>query len=597
MNRDDRRSNRGRGREAATRPSAAAGIQGQLTLAAKHQRDGRHRDAIKVLSQAIARQPDHAGAHDAIATSYQALGRVDEAVTHFKQAIALGLLDVEALVKQSRAVMAAISRQAYAWPRPLSLAELIGTNGAGAVGGDGLLMALLGTRPVCDLELERLLTAIRAAFLREAHNSSVAESVHRWFDLACALAHQCFMNEYVFALSSVERTQSQQLVDRLVRSLEIGTGIVPVELAIAACYTPLHRLPLAERLTARPWPQSLDALLTLQLRQPLAERADQATIPVLTEIEDPVSRRVRDQYEENPYPRWTVPQPVRATSVESLLREQFGVTDVGTAGRDILVAGCGTGEHSIETARRFPQAKLLAIDINRSGLAYARRKSREMGLDNIEYAVADILNLGSLDRRFDLIEAIGVLHHLADPEAGWRVLLSLLRPGGVMRIGLYSALARRQLDAGQKLIGERGYRPTADDIRSWRQDLIRHGQPIASSDFFTTSGCRDLCFNVMEHRFTLPQIKGFLEAHKLTLLGLEAPAEVREEFAKTNPEPAARTDLDRWHALEQANPRAFQGMYFFWARCSTSVATLVWMQHAVPLFRIARHLAFTMLAA
>jgi len=587
------------GRKAPTRSSGAAAgdVRKLLAMAATRQNEGRPNEAVKILRQVIAQHPGHAAAYDAIATAYQALGRTQDAISHFKEAISLGLLNVEALVKQSPAVMTALGRQAFAWPRPLSLGDLIGPNTTGSVRGDGLLLALLETRPICDLELERLLTAIRAALLRDLLREPMNESVHHWFDLACALAHQCFMNEYVFALSASEQGESRELLQRVGSAIETGTGIVPIELGIVGCYVPLHRLPLAEKLAARPWPKTLDTLLTVQLREPLSELADRASIPVLTEVHDPVSRMVRDQYEENPYPRWIVPQPVEPKSLQTFLYEQFAFTDTISSEPDILIAGCGTGEHSIEVARRFPRAKLLAIDINRNGLAYARRKSREMGLSNIEYAVADILDLGSIDRRFDLIEAVGVLHHLTDPQTGWRVLLSLLRPGGVMRIGLYSALGRQQLDAGRELIAERGYQPSTDEIRNWRQDLIRRNLPVASSDFFTTSGCRDLCFNVMEHRFALPQIKAFLEANRLTLLGMEAPAEVEEEFTKRYPGFDAKTDLDRWDELERSHPNAFQGMYFFWVRCTTSVATLVCMQHAAPLFRMARHLSLMAMAA
>ncbi len=63
-------------------------------------------------------------------------------------------------------------------------------------------------------------------------------------------------------------------------------------------------------------------------------------------------------------------------------------------------------------------------------------------MQNIEYAQADLLALGSLGRTFDVIEATGSLQALAAPMTGWRVLLSLLRPGGLMKIGLYSELAR-----------------------------------------------------------------------------------------------------------------------------------------------------------
>ena len=162
--------------------------------------------------------------------------------------------------------------------------------------------------------------------------------------------------------------------------------------------------------------------------------------------------------------------------------------------------------------------------------------TREFGIRNIEYAQADILKLGSLDRRFDLIESVGVLHHLSDPEAGWRVLVSLLRPGGVMRIALYSEIARRPLDTARALITERGYRPTADDTRIWRQELIQRGDVVvASSDFFSTSGCRDLCFNVIEHRFTLPRIKRFLDANRLTCWNWNHPPRRSSSFCRNIP--------------------------------------------------------------
>ena len=85
---------------------------------------------------------------------------------------------------------------------------------------------------------------------------------------------------------------------------------------------------------------------------------------------------------------------------------------------------------------------------------------------NIEYAHADILKLGSIGRTFDLIELIGVLHHLSDPAAGLNVLLSLLKPGGIIGIGLYSERARRAIVAARAFIAERGYRPMVEDIRA-----------------------------------------------------------------------------------------------------------------------------------
>ena len=253
------------------------------------------------------------------------------------------------------------------------------------------------------------------------------------------------------------------------------------------------------------------------------------------------------------------------------LCDRLGVSPVswprGTNRVDILVAGCGTGSHPVDTAQRFPQSRVLAIDLSRASLAYARRKTRALGLTNIEYGQADILKLASLDRRFDVIQAVGVLHHLADPAAGWRLLLSLLRPNGLMFVGLYSAMARRSLAAARAFIAERGYRATTDDIRACRQDLILRAGVPPFRDFSSTNGCRDLLFNVMEHQFTIPQIKAFLDANHLTFLGFEQlPTEVSERFRQQFLDATAIRDLASWHTFEQMHPLTFANMYFLWVQ-------------------------------
>ena len=130
---------------------------------------------------------------------------------------------------------------------------------------------------------------------------------------------------------------------------------------------------------------------------------------------------------------------------------------------DVLIAGCGTGLSTIEFARHARAARVLAIDLSLASLSYAKRMAQSFGIANIEFGQADIMSLGSIGRQFDFIDASGVLHHLADPWEGWRVLLSLLRPGGDMQVGLYSELARRNVVAARALIA--ATRLSADPAR------------------------------------------------------------------------------------------------------------------------------------
>src|SRR5215203_4748463 len=162
------------------------------------------------------------------------------------------------------------------------------------------------------------------------------------------------------------------------------------------------------------------------------------------------------------YPRCVTAAPVgQPVTLGWYLRNQFPhapIREFGAReGLDVLIAGCGTGQHAIEAGQRFAGAQVLAVDLSLTSLSYAIRKTRALGLKNIEYGQADILKLGAIGRSFDLIESSGVLHHLADPAQGWGVLLSLLRPGGFMHIWLYSALARADIRAARAFIAQRGY--------------------------------------------------------------------------------------------------------------------------------------------
>ncbi len=532
---------------------------------------GRNKLAVKLLSQALDLDRTDAAAHDNIAIAYQTLGRMDEAVAHFTHAMALGLRDPEILVKQSAAVTAPLKRLADAWPRQVRLAELLGAEGVGAMAREAMLLALLQSKVVHDLELERLLTAIRRGLLQHAIEADQQPIDEDGLEIFCALAQQCFLNAYVFALGNVEQAALLQVRDRIVDALAAGAEIAPLDLIVTASYLPLHRLPGAPSLLARAWPDAIERLLTQQIREPLEEEADRKDIAALTPIDDAVSLQVQNQYEESPYPRWTAIPQIEPTTVVHFLRDRLNIVPLSwpqtTAGVDILIAGCGTGSHSIDSALRFPKARILAIDISRASLAYARRKSRALGLTNIEYGQADILKLASLGRRFDVIETVGVLHHLADPAAGWRALLSLLRPHGLMLVGLYSATARQSLAAARAFIAERGYRATAEDIRACRQALIQRSGMPPFRDFSSTSGCRDLLFNVMEHRFTIPQIEEFLDENRLTFLGFEQlPPDVLRQFQQQFSDAGALRDLGSWHAFEQINPLTFGNMYFFWVQ-------------------------------
>ena len=240
---------------------------------------------------------------------------------------------------------------------------------------------------------------------------------------------------------------------------------------------------------------------------------------------------IRDRYEESPYPRWVnlglrlEPAPISKVVEELQLKLHFEKINE-TKNPDIFIAGCGTGEHSITTAARFKSSKVLAIDLSLSSLAYAKRKTKELDIENIEYMQADILDLEKLNKQFDIIESAGVLHHMDNPMKGWKVLTDCLKPGGLIRIGLYSELARHNIVKIREEISQIGIGSSDAELRSFRDMMIEsnkeyYNQIINSSDFYSLSNLKDLLFHVHEYRFTIPLIKDHLNKLRLKFCGFE----------------------------------------------------------------------------
>ncbi len=459
----------------------------------------------------------------------------------------------------------AIARAVQAWPRRLALAELFGAAGLTTIATHPVLLAMLETGKVIGLDLERFLTSLRAGLLDTANRDPkrIDDSVLR---LCCALVRQCIANEYVFDVSPEESNQVARLREQIEDAIASRGRIVPAAIAMLGAYEPLDRL-AADALRGKPLPQPLTNLLEEIARETDALRRHRKSMPQLTPIADATSRAVADQYEQNPYPRWgRLPALGAPVVADSWLAPHLPVRQVAL---DILIAGCGTGHQSILFAQGFPAAQILAVDLSLSSLAYAKDKSRAMALERIDYAQADILELGAIDKRFDIVSSSGVLHHLADPAKGWRVLLSLLRPDGLMHIGLYSALARRNIAKAREFVTARGHGSSADDIRRARQELAAAAasEPafvdvIRYPDFYATSECRDLLFHAQECDFTIPQIQSFLDENGLKFLGFLRPdalAAFRQRFPAQD-----ATELGLWHQFETENPDMFKGMYEFW---------------------------------
>jgi len=591
-------------------------VEANSNLGLALQKQGKLDDAVASYNKALAINPDFAEAHYNLGNVHQEQGKIDDAFTHHRLAITLSPQDNSfwAALAQSIRTISFGSVDERLWQDLLNLldrptvrpSEIIGPiisalahhqefshvfRIAESIEPDSniayqpmaaqlstipLFLRLIALTPINDLKIERVLSLLRRSMLQETLAGNIEDDS---LPFASALALQCYTNEYVYFESDEETLWVERLQQKIAGLVELKQDVPAYLVVTLGAYRYLHQFPWAQSLADLDWDKDTSVVIERQISEPLTELTLRTEITCLTRVVGSVSQSVREQYEENPYPRWVNTRiadkgkPIGAV-LKSHLHFEMGDYQ-SPESPEILIAGCGTGQHALNTASYFKDARVLAVDLSLSSLSYAMRKTNELGFSNIDYAQADIMELSSLERQFDLIESVGVLHHLGDPLAGWQILVDLLRPGGLMKIGLYSETARQSVVEGRSLISEKGYTASAKDISQCRQDFIamaEGGDQLMAhltdlNDFYSLSECRDLLFHVQEHRFTLPQVKAALTSLKLEFLGFEmSDQSVLRQFKETYLKKNALTSLSQWHEFELKNPDTFIGMYQFWCQ-------------------------------
>ena len=123
----------------------------------------------------------------------------------------------------------------------------------------------------------------------------------------------------------------------------------------------------------------------------------------------------------------------------------------------ILDAGCGTGVGTEYLIMLNPEAEIVGIDLSEKALEIAQERCQKSGVASqhhapISFHHLNLENAATLPGQFDLINCVGVLHHLPDPIKGIQALARKLAPGGIFHIFVYAELGRWEIQLMQKAI-------------------------------------------------------------------------------------------------------------------------------------------------
>ena len=433
-----------------------------------------------------------------------------------------------------------------------------------------LFHLLLQKSLVRDKFLEKFLYLIRKEILLQIHNKE--NSIKELYDFIASNAEQSFLNEYVVFQSDMEI----KIINDLKTKVENDKTINELEILILACYLPLNSSKIINNKLINYISESplFNDLIKLHIKDPLKEAELKKSINSFDDISDNVSKKVKEQYEENPYPRWRYTNITPKNNFLSILNNAIRPNKINTNNQNIaenvLIAGCGTGQQLVSKTS-YANSNIVAIDLSLSSLAFAKRKMQELDQKNIEFLQGDILGLNSLNKKFNVIECVGVLHHLKNPDEGLRILLNILEPKGYLKLGLYSEYARKHIIELKNFVQKHKFESNIRDIRNFRELAKNNNNDNSfkkinfNFDFYSTSSLRDLIFHVQEHRYTIPKIQDLLKKFDLEFLGF-TNSSIKKEYSKIYPEDLKNTSLENWNNFEINNQDIFIEMYQFWVK-------------------------------
>jgi len=259
--------------------------------------------------------------------------------------------------------------------------------------------------------------------------------------------------------------------------------------------------------------------------------------------------RVRAQYDAYPYPerdpadearRLIVGSPSHLDEINHYVfagRLAAGRFDASRPFR-ALIAGGGTGDGAIMLAQQLAwrgwPAEVVHLDVSRAARDIAEARAKARGLDIIHFHQGSLLDLGERDLgRFDYIDCCGVLHHLADPEAGLRALAAALAEGGGMGLMVYGALGRigvYHMQAMLRLIAGDDPDPArlalarrlhaALPASNWLKRNPYVGDHLSGGD----AGLYDLFLHSRDRAYTVPEVAALAAAAGLAITGFIEPA-------------------------------------------------------------------------
>ena len=151
--------------------------------------------------------------------------------------------------------------------------------------------------------------------------------------------------------------------------------------------------------------------------------------------------QTKEFYEKYPYPARGFKTKEEFEKYSSWFYRKTRLAKKDLKGKIVLDAGCGTGELSTALALQEKTAKIFALDLSLNSLKKAYEYKKKFDLKNLFLIEGDAKQL-PFEKKFDLIIALGSIHHDKETEKAFSSLTKQLKKKGIFVVGFYNVFSR-----------------------------------------------------------------------------------------------------------------------------------------------------------
>ncbi len=222
----------------------------------------------------------------------------------------------------------------------------------------------------------------------------------------------------------------------------------------------------------------------------------------------PYHQQIADHYEKYPYPSYPL---FGLGGWGQLASVDLSSWPLIRPARDVWIAGCGTIA-PLMFGRRNPRISFLATDLSSSALRRLRLRLWLHGIHNVRVLQEDIMVSHYTDS-FDAIDCYGVIHHTFSPQLSLEKLARALRPGGVLRLMVYSRQSRAQIEALRSEV-------LTKKMKSMREikALIAQRSVPRTGDLAQSAGIADALLNPVVQTYDEESLQSLIDSQKLLKL-------------------------------------------------------------------------------